>query len=68
MLNLLSKKASSGDLYINLAQGYLQKHEWGLARMSVERAFAKGALSEPDHALELLQDIHQRLAIAFTTD
>lgn len=42
MLNLLSKKASSGDLYINLAQNYLQKHEWGLARMSVERALAKG--------------------------
>ena len=28
----------------------------------------QGALSEPDHALNLLQDIYQRLAIEFTAD
>jgi len=68
MLDLLSRKASSGDLYITMAQAHLQKHEWGLAKLSVEKALAKGALSEPDHARELLQDICGRLAINHSTD
>jgi hypothetical protein len=67
MLDLLSRKASSGDLYVNMAQGHLQKHEWGMAKISVERALAKGALSEPGRARELLQDACARLAVDFTT-
>lgn len=64
MIELLSKKTSSGDLYINMARDYLSKHEWGLAKMSVERGLDKGALSEPNHARELLQEIRLRLAIS----
>jgi hypothetical protein len=66
MLDLLSKKASSGDLYVNMAQDHLQKHEWGMAKISVERALAKGALSEPGRARDLLREICVRLAVDFT--
>ncbi|MEJ2533285.1 MAG: hypothetical protein P8Y92_15975 [Halioglobus sp.] len=63
MVDLLSSKARSGDLCINLARQLLQRNEWGLAMRAIERGFAKGSLSEPDEAAALLQDICQRLGI-----
>jgi hypothetical protein len=29
MMYLLSKKANSGDLYVNLTERHLECHEWG---------------------------------------
>ena len=64
MIELLSSKATSGDLYINMAQDYLEQHEWGLAQQSLARGLAKGSLSKPDHAEELLHNIRKCLAIS----
>ena len=50
MLDLLCRKSSSGDLDVNLAMRHLASHEWGRARMTLERALAKGRLSEPEQA------------------
>jgi len=61
MIALLSRKAYSGDLYINMAMGYLENDEWGQAMMAVEKALAKGRLSEPERADALLQDLRARL-------
>lgn len=63
MIDLLSKKARGGDLYINIARQYLDGHEWGRARMALEKGIAKGRLSEPDKASALLQDTYIRLGI-----
>jgi len=50
MIDLLSKRAASEDLYLNVAMRYLRNHEWGLARMAVEDALAKGGGSQPVQA------------------
>ncbi|MDA9091648.1 hypothetical protein OAE19_02245 [Porticoccaceae bacterium] len=60
---MLSKKSSSGDLYIDLAMRHLENHEWGLARMAIHNGIAKGRLSEPDQACAILQDVYDRLGI-----
>ena len=65
MIDLLSRKSSSGDLCINQAMQYLDQHEWGLAKMAVKRGMAKGHLTEPDRAQALLEDICGRLGIDF---
>ena len=61
MIDLLSKKVASGDLYLNLAVRHLQNHEWGLARRALEEAMAKGRMSEPNRARILQNEIHQRM-------
>lgn len=63
MIDLLTKKVASGDLFINLAAQYLGQNEWGLARRAVEEGFSKGHLSDPDVAHALQRDIYQRLGI-----
>lgn len=63
MLQLLSKKTASGDLYISLARQHLKNHEWGLAKVAIEEGMAKGRLSDPDKACKLLQDICKRMGI-----
>ena len=42
MLDLLCRKSNCGDLEVNLAMRHLASHEWGRARMTLERALAKG--------------------------
>ena len=66
MIDLLSSKASSGDIYINMAMQYLERHEWGQAMMAVEKAVAKGRLSEPDQVDAVLQEIRDRLGLGQT--
>ena len=63
MLDLLCRKSSSGDLDVNLAMRHLASHEWGRARMTLERALAKGRLSEPERARVLLQEVRDRLGL-----
>ncbi len=63
MLDLLCRKSSSGDLDVNLARHHLASHEWGRARMTLERALAKGRLSEPEQARILLQEVRDRLGV-----
>ena len=64
MIDILSRKAASGDLYVNMAMQYLQQHEWGRAMMAIESAIAKGCLSEPEQVEAVLQDIRDRLGNA----
>lgn len=63
MIELLSSKASSGDIYVNMAMQYLERHEWGQAMMAVEKAVAKGRLSEPERVDAVLQDLRDRLGM-----
>lgn len=64
MIDLLSKKVRSGDIYINIALQHLLNQEWGRARMALENGISKGQLSEPDKAIALLQDTNRRLGIS----
>jgi hypothetical protein len=66
VLDLVAKKASSGDVGINLARQYLLRQEWGLAKMAVEDALTRGCLTEPDVAQLLLDEVHDRLGISRT--
>lgn len=63
MIELLSRKSTSGDLLISLARHHLENHEWGLARLAVEDGLARGHLSDPDLAHELLQDVARRMGV-----
>ncbi|MCB1695648.1 MAG: hypothetical protein KDI34_05415 [Halioglobus sp.] len=63
MLDLLCRKSNCGDLEVNLAMRHLASHEWGRARMTLERALAKGRLSEPETARTLLQEVCDRLGV-----
>ena len=61
MIDLLARKSLGGDIYINKAKLHLAKHEWGLARLAIEQALAKGGLDERHEAETLLKDVHQIL-------
>ena len=63
MLDLLCRKSSCADLDVNLARQYLARHEWGRARMALEKGLAKGRLSEPEQARILLQEVCDRLGV-----
>jgi hypothetical protein len=63
MLDLLCRKSNCGDLEVNLAMRHLANHEWGRARMALERGLAKGLLSEPEQAHLLLQEVRARLGV-----
>ena len=63
MIDCLSRKVDAGDLYVNLARRHLANHEWGNARIAIEKGIAKGRLSNPRQASELLHDICFRLGI-----
>ena len=63
MLDLLCRKSGCGDLDVNLARRHLACHEWGRARLALERGLAKGRLSEPEQARLLLQEIRDRMGI-----
>ena len=57
----LAGKVAGGDVYMNLAILHLEKHEWGLARLAIEKAFAKARLSDRAAAIALQQEIYQRM-------
>jgi hypothetical protein len=63
MLEILSHKVAAGDLYVSLAQRHLANHEWGQARIAIEKGIAKGRLSDSRQAGKLLRDICHRLGI-----
>ena len=63
MLELLAKKSSRGDLFVNLARQHLLNHEWGLARMAVEDALARGQLSDFELVRSLQAEIDDRLGL-----
>ena len=57
MIDALTMKSASGDLYVNLAKLHLSNHEWGLARRAVESGLEKGELSDFAEARRLLGEI-----------
>lgn len=46
MIETLTSKASTGDLYGHIAKLHLSQHEWGKAWQVVDRSLAKGRLSD----------------------
>ena len=66
MLDLLCRKSSSGDLEVNLARHHLACHEWGRARIALERGLAKGRLSDPEQARMLMRDVCNRLGVRYS--
>ena len=68
MLDWICRKSCSGDVDVNLAKRHLAAHEWGQARIALERALAKGQLSEPQRARILLQDVCERMAVKNRVD
>lgn len=63
MLDLLKNKVDSGDLHINLARQHLRAHEWGLARKTLVEGLAKGNLSNPRQAADLMRETERCLGI-----
>ena len=61
MIELVARKASTGQVDINRARMYLERHEWGLARMALEDGLSKGGLHDIGEVEDLLRDIHSRL-------
>lgn len=63
MIDLLAKKTATGDLYIDMAVRHLAAHEWGQAKLAIERAIAKGQLSDPHKAQNLLRNVCTKLGV-----
>jgi len=63
MMDLLARRATGGDLYLNLAMNHLANHEWGEARTAVLRGLAKGNLSDEPSARQLLARISDALGL-----
>ena len=61
MIECLASKSATGDLYVAVAKRHLSRHEWGLARQAVERALAKGKLSNAGEARKLMQRVTSML-------
>ena len=61
MLDIVARKAATGEVCINKARMHLEKHEWGLARMALEDGLSKGGLNDHFEAEKLLQDICRRM-------
>jgi hypothetical protein len=61
VIDLLAQKSLGGNVYINKAKLHLAKHEWGLARLAIEEAMAKGGLDEQHEAETLRKDVDQIL-------
>ncbi len=62
MLELISRKSSTGDISVNLAEHYLARQEWGRARMALLRGLEKGGLTRPARAHELMLAIETQLS------
>jgi hypothetical protein len=71
MIETLASKSATGDLYVTVAKRHLSRHEWGLARQAVERALAKGNLSDAKEAHNLMRrvasilgtDVHEKRSV-----
>ena len=63
IVETLAERSLTGDLFVDLAEMYLGKHEWGLAFRAVERGIGKGRLSDPDHAARLREEIGMILGL-----
>lgn len=63
MIELIARKATSGQVCINKAKMHLERHEWGLARMAIEDGINKGGLKDNCEVEKLLSDIRRRLCI-----
>lgn len=63
MLDLLARKCLGGDILVSLANLHLENHEWGEAKICIERAFEKGDLIDFERAVKLLNDINGRLGV-----
>ena len=61
MIDIIARKAATGEVCINKARMHLERHEWGLARMALEDGLSKGGLDDLFEAKKLLQDICRRL-------
>lgn len=61
MIDIIARKAATGEVCINKARMHLERHEWGLARMALEDGLSKGGLDDLFEAEKLLQDICRRL-------
>ena len=61
MIESLASKSATGDLYVAVAKRHLSRHEWGLARQAVERALAKGKLSNAGEARKLMRSVNNML-------
>ena len=67
ILDLVSKKCSSGEVAVNLARIYLDRHEWGLARRSLLDALEKGGVGDLKLARTLLSEIDLRMGVGSIT-
>jgi Tfp pilus assembly protein PilF len=61
LLEGLAKAAGSGNVYVNLAEAYLQHNEWGRAVIALEKALRKGHLEDQHGAFKLLSEAHGKL-------
>jgi hypothetical protein len=61
VIDMLARKAATGEVCVNKARMHLARHEWGLARMALEDGLNKGGLDDHLEAERLLQDICRRL-------
>ena len=66
MIEIIAKKLTSGDIYVVKSKSHLEKHEWGLAYLSILAALEKGNLSEADAAQHLYREICTRLDLSPT--
>lgn len=61
MIDLIAKKSSCGEIFINKARQHLARHEWGLARISIEQGLSKGGLDDWGEGQRLLDEISRCL-------
>ena len=60
MKEMIARKTRNPELLLNLAQQYLECHEWGRARIVLEQ-LDKNSPTHGVRARKLSQDISQRL-------
>jgi len=63
MLELIARNSQTGEVALNAARRYVERHEWGQARLLLEAALEKGFLSEPQQARAMLRDVCKRMDI-----
>ena len=61
MIDMVARKALTGEVCVNKARMHLARHEWGLARMALEDGLSKGGLDDLIEAQKLLQEVCRRL-------
>lgn len=64
MLELIAQKSESSEVSVNLARQYLNRHEWGQARLLLQEALEKARPGDLILIHSMLEDISDRLGIA----